>query len=1275
MKLAIAREGGSALTIKPYLVKFTLARRTATDNNTKSLKHPLNLPYILVEKNRKTKNATQKQQQNKWSIMERRVLWSPKARFPSELKQFQAYVEKRHALEHFLTYEEFWQWSVDNLDAFWKAVWDYCEVTHSASPSEVLQTGVMMDEIPEWFKGARLNYAQNMLKYRDNHIAVISTGEQLTPHSLTYAELYDQVEKVAKSLRKCGVKVGDRVAAFLPNTEYAIICMLAASAVGAVFSGASPDFGVQGTLDRLGQIEPKVLFCTDTVFEDGRHQSQIDKLEVIVQGLPSLEHVVFCPFDGVIPEESFKVPKSMSMDAFIQLSAEDSAPFYFEQLPFDHPLVIMFTSGSTGKPKCLVHRAGGLLLQHRKEHLIHTSMSRKDVFLYYTTTGWMMWNWQVSALAEGATLVVFSGKPFLPTPGVLFKVVEDHKVTKFGISAKYIQSIRDASLNPSALYDLSTLDTVYSTGSPLSPEGFEYIYASISSTVMVASITGGTDICSLFGAPNTDLPVICGQVQCRGLGMSVDVWDEEGNSVIDSPGELVCTRPMPCMPIGFLNDSDHSKYRAAYFYNSKFPHVWCHGDYVQLDSVYGGLVMLGRSDGTLNPKGIRFGSADLYRIVEDFPEVSDSLAVGYKSPKSEDEIVVLFLKMEAAFTFSPEFGNLIKLRIREQLSPAHVPAIVMPIDDIPYTLSGKKTEVVVKRLLAGVPPASASALRNPEAIKFFSDLQLDKVISSAPMVPADDEIAMEISKMASTVINQPNLVGGDFCFVDAGFDSLTILRVKMYLGERYRYLIDAHALLLPGTTPTSVAKDIREASTRKAVYGGGSSVFEGSDVTLTEAKGVPSPFSITGPIVPVVESSSYELSLSSRRMAGTWVSATFLHLPILPNILRWRVAHEYFVHYLETLPLARDGESVKQARLTMALTRLAELHPPLRTRLQHVGTNILSETIASLIMPIKTTAILNDPAASFTLVKVPEHQMYDWNALHRLVQPTLSKGRQMMVAVWSESCSFIILGMAHMAFDMETRAIYFNHLKRLYKDLDRKDVYPTRLMDWPFVLSAALTRFQPLPNDTPITRITSKVPILTTMDYFTINVKIPKGQLATEMMAASSVGILKLIQDSTTSKGEFSMGYLGVADVAKDGYSGNGTVETYSVLNLPKDINQQECLAVFKTRKTYVVLDHLKHIRRYAGMVFLNLRVRSTPEPEIQMRSLCTNKIWPNNGGSLWMHFDIWPDSDVVMISFWVSHNLKGGLHKTLGSRVQHFFHQWGMKSDMTVNGSLPVLG
>ncbi|TPX35148.1 acetate---CoA ligase, partial [Synchytrium endobioticum] len=353
--------------------------------------------------------------------MHRQVLWSPEPGTPSQLKSFQHFVENRHA-QQFDNYDEFWQWSIDCLPDFWKDIWDYCQVAHSVPPSEIVEANKAMDEIPAWFSGARLNYAENMLRFRDNHIAIIATGEHLNSHTVTYSQLYDRVVKLATSLREANITVGDRIAAFLPNTEHAVICFLASTAVGAVFSSASPDFGVHGTLDRLGQIQPKLLFCIDSVFENGKHQCQVKKLEEIVAGLPSLQYVVFCPSEGVIHDTAFEIPRSSSLDRFLQLGSSTSEPFYFEQLPFDHPLVIMFTSGSTGKPKCLVHRAGGLLLQHRKEHLIHTSMSRQDKFFYYTTTGWMMWNWQVSALAEGATLVLFSGKPFLPTPAALFKI-------------------------------------------------------------------------------------------------------------------------------------------------------------------------------------------------------------------------------------------------------------------------------------------------------------------------------------------------------------------------------------------------------------------------------------------------------------------------------------------------------------------------------------------------------------------------------------------------------------------------------------------------------------------------------------------------------------------------------------------------------------------------------------------------------------------------------------------------------------------------------------
>ncbi|TPX36707.1 hypothetical protein SmJEL517_g01203 [Synchytrium microbalum] len=1188
--------------------------------------------------------------------MERKVLWTPApSNASTELSKFQAFVEKEHSV-HFQSYQELYQWSTDNTTQFWKACWDYCRIIHSQPPSEILDATKTMDQVPEWFKGARLNFAENMLKYRDDHVAIISTGEQLTPYSLTYAELYDKVEKVARSLRRSGVLVGDRVAAYLPNTEHAIICMLAASGVGAVFSSASPDFGVQGTLDRLGQIQPKLLFCVESVYEDGKLQSEVGKLVDIVNGLPSLEKVVFC---GDVGDDALRVPKSMSMDSFILLSADDTTPFNFEQLPFDHPLVIMFTSGSTGKPKCLIHRAGGLLLQHRKEHLIHTSMSRKDVFLYYTTTGWMMWNWQVSALAEGSTLVLFSGKPFLPTPGVLFKVVEDHKITKLGISAKYIQSIRDAGLTPAKSYDLSSLDTIYSTGSPLSSEGFDYIYEFISPNVMVSSITGGTDICSLFGAPNTNIPVIRGQVQCRGLGMSVDVWDDEGKSIVDFPGELVCTRPMPCMPIGFLNDSDGSKYRAAYFYNPRFPNVWFHGDYVQLDSVYGGLVMLGRSDGTLNPRGIRFGSADLYTIVEDFVEVMDSLAVGHKA-SNNDEVVVLFLKINPNFTFSQELVTHIKERISSQLSSAHVPAIIMPIADIPYTLSGKKTEVVVKRLLAGTPPATTSALRNPESITHFLNLDLDTPITSTSSKLANDNIAIAISEMAAAAINQPALSGLDFSFAEAGFDSLTVLRVKTFLSEKYQYLIDAHALLLFGTRPSTLSRDIRDAAFRK-------NDPVTTDVTVSNEKA-----GSKG------QTGSYELSLAVQRLAGAWVGAALFHLPIVPGILRRRISFELNTLFLGTVALTREGEAVDGDRLRKATTKLAQLHPALRTRVDFLGSkyakNIL-EPIARVLMPIQTTAVLNNPEDSFNLIKASEKAIHDIAAIQKLAAPTFAGSKRMGVVIWNETSSFVVLGLNHISFDMETREIYIRHLKMLYQDPDRKDIYPSKLMDWSFVWAAARSHFEPLPSRFPITRVSSKSLITTKIDYSILSVRIPQGVAGVDLMASLLVLMLQIIWPITNNKNERSVGYLSCINVAKEGYSGNGLIETYSIVQIPETRTLQALLAAFKSRKTYLLTDHVAHPHRYTGHVFMNMRIRSHSEPDTSLKSLNRKKTWPIVAGSMFVHFDVWPGSDRLTAQLLLTHDLKKGVCETLGSRCQQTLREWGLKSEIIMTGELPVLG
>ncbi|KAI0244194.1 hypothetical protein L0F63_007386, partial [Massospora cicadina] len=611
---------------------------------------------------------------------------------------------------------------------FWASVWEYTNLISSLGwHGEVVDEKAKLSDLPTWFEGARLNFAENLLWCRSGEkVAIYATGEatQFTGQCIrriTYKELYRQVGRVAGALRASGVNAGDRVVGYLPNGPEAVIAMLASASLGAIWSSTSPDFGASGVLDRFGQIEPKVLFSVNAIAYNGKVHSHLGKLRAVAEGLRSLRRIVVLRFIPEHPMDLTFSPHAVNYEAFV--SSSDGLPLTFAQLPFNHPLYILFSSGTTGPPKCLIHTAGGILIQHKKEHVIHGNLGPSDVVLQYTTVGWMMWNWLVSVLSVGASIVLYDGSPFKPTPLALFELVDELNVTAFGTSAKYIQALESAGARPNDHLRLASLHSLYSTGSPLKPESYDYVYSAIKLDLCLSSITGGTDLCSLFAGHNLALPVCRGEVQCRCLGMAIVSWDAARQPVFDRSGDLVCTRPFPCMPAMFWNDGDGSKYRAAYF--DTFPGVWYHGDFVSISSSTGGLVMLGRSDGTLNPSGVRFGSAEIYNLVEGFESIEDSVVVGQKV--ADDERVILFLKLTPGATLTPELIGDVQLRIRTHLSPRHVPARILQVPEIPHTTNGKKVEVAVKRLINGAPLASIStaALQNPESLRHFVNLPLD----------------------------------------------------------------------------------------------------------------------------------------------------------------------------------------------------------------------------------------------------------------------------------------------------------------------------------------------------------------------------------------------------------------------------------------------------------------------------------------------------------------------------------------------------------------------
>jgi acetoacetyl-CoA synthetase len=644
-------------------------------------------------------------------------LWSPSADRVerSHLKRFMREVERRWGV-HCSDHASLYRWSIEQPERFWLSVWDFCDVVAQTRGEVVLEEG---DRMPgaRWFPGARLNYAENLLRRADDAVAIVFRGEGKVRSSLTYAELHHEVSRLQQALRAAGVGVGDRVAGYVPNIPGAIIAMLATASIGATWSSCSPDFGPQGVLDRFGQIEPKVLIAADGYFYGGKTIDVMPRVAEVVSRLPSVHRTVIIPYTRRDPDLA-GIPGAVDVHDF--MAPFQQAKLSFEQLPFDHPLFIMFSSGTTGVPKCIVHGAGGTLLQHLKEHQLHVDLHPTDRLFYFTTCGWMMWNWLATGLASGATLMLFDGSPFYPKGNVLFDFAQDEGMTIFGTSAKYIDSLRKLDLKPKDTHDLSRLRTMLSTGSPLVAESFEYVYSNIKADLCLSSISGGTDIVSCFVLGSPMLPVWRGEIQCRGLGLAVDVWNDEGRPVRGERGELVCTKPFPCMPVGFWNDPDGSRYRAAYF--ERFPNVWCHGDFCELTE-HDGLVIHGRSDAVLNPGGVRIGTAEIYRQVEQLDEVVESLVIGQDWPPARptDVRVVLFVRLRDGLVLDDALVSRIKVRIRDNTTPRHVPAKVLQVADIPRTKSGKIVELAVRNVVHGLPVKNREALANPEALELFAD--------------------------------------------------------------------------------------------------------------------------------------------------------------------------------------------------------------------------------------------------------------------------------------------------------------------------------------------------------------------------------------------------------------------------------------------------------------------------------------------------------------------------------------------------------------------------
>jgi len=647
-----------------------------------------------------------------------KLLWKPSRKRINQanLTKFIYFINERYAL-NINSYDELYDWSIQNIPDFWAAVWQFTQVRATRSYDEVVDD---LNRFPgvKWFGGAKLNFAENLLRCRDNHTALIFQGEERRSARMTYAELYRSVASLADSLRNIGINPGDRVAAYMPNLIETAVAMLAATSIGAIWSSCATDLGVPAVLERLGQIKPRVIFTVDGYFYKGKAFDSLGNVDEIARSIPSLEKVIVGRYLKGNSDIS-NIPNAVYYEDFI--AGRRPPDIRFEQLPFDHPAFIMFSSGTTGKPKCLVQGGGGVLLNHLKELVLHTDLKREDIILYITTCSWMMWNWLLSSLAVGATVVLYDGNPTYPNPGAMWKLVQDEKITIFGTSASYINFIKSQGLRPGVDYNLSSLREVSQTGSALSPEGFEYVYEAIKKDLHFNSISGGTDINGCFAQGSPTLPVYAGELQRPALGMKVKCYDEKGKPVFDQMGELVCEAPSPSMPLYFWDDPDGKKYREAYF--TSYPNVWRHGDYILVHSDTKGITFFGRSDAVLKPSGVRIGTAEIYNEVEKMPEVLDSLAIG--QAWEGDQRIILFIKLADDCELTEELKDRIRRTLRENMSPRHVPARIVAVPDIPYTMNMKKVEMAVSNIIHERPVSNKDALINPESLDFYENLRVE----------------------------------------------------------------------------------------------------------------------------------------------------------------------------------------------------------------------------------------------------------------------------------------------------------------------------------------------------------------------------------------------------------------------------------------------------------------------------------------------------------------------------------------------------------------------
>ncbi|MBI4287780.1 MAG: acetoacetate--CoA ligase [Chloroflexi bacterium] len=646
-----------------------------------------------------------------------KLLWEPseERKQRANITHFTNLANKKYGLK-IHSHDELYDWSVTEIPNFWTAVWEYCGVKVSRPYNDIVDN---LTRFPgaKWFDGARLNFAENLLRYRDNRTAFIFRDETHKSVRRSYAELYDAVARLARPLLDIGLKPGDRVAAYMPNLPETAIAMLATTSTGAIWSSCATDLGAQATLDRIGQLGPRVLFTVDGYFYKGKPFSSLSNVAEIASKIPSLEKVVIVRYTESQDSISH-IPNAIYYDQFI---AQGKPPeLRFEQLPADHPVYIMFSSGTTGKPKCIVQGAGGILINHLKELILHIDLKREDVLFQITTCSWMMWNWMLSSLAVGNAILIYDGNPAYPDIEAMWRIIQDEKVTVFGTSASYINLLKSEGFQAGKKYNLPALREICQTGSVLSAEGFEYIYDGIKRDLHFNSISGGTDINGCFAEGNPTVPVYAGEIQKAGLGMKVKSYDERGNAVLDQMGELVCEAPAPSMPLYFWNDPGGEKYKDAYF--GMYPNVWRHGDYIMVHSDTRGITFFGRSDALLKPSGVRIGTAEIYSVLESISEIADTLAIG--QPWQDDQRIILFVKLAKEYRLTDELRERIRKTLREKASPRHVPAKIIQTPDIPYTLNMKKVESAVTNILGGKPVLNRDALMNPESLEFYEKIQL-----------------------------------------------------------------------------------------------------------------------------------------------------------------------------------------------------------------------------------------------------------------------------------------------------------------------------------------------------------------------------------------------------------------------------------------------------------------------------------------------------------------------------------------------------------------------